>query len=291
MSNIGGHSNAFYSDNKGRPPLKRLLIKSFDSEKGIDVRSSFERMCIDRGFKIVSENPDVVVSVGGDGTMLRAVREYGESGLPLVGINAGRLGFLPNFNSDESSLLELLNALEQGNYRIINRPLLDVEMVDEMGEIYRDFAFNEVVVKYSNMKMMDIGINIDKVLFNHFTGDGIVVSTPLGTTGYAIWAGAAVLNPDMPCYQLTPINPNNSSVNNPLLYSLVIPEQQLLYLEIFNENKNMVVVSCDGNTVQNKLFSSISIGISNRKVKVIESFDYDYWAVFKSKILDKNLTR
>lgn len=272
-------------------PLKRLLITSHNTEKGIRVRSLFERTSLNRGFKIVDENPDLIISIGGDGTMLRAIREYKIFGVPFVGINAGSLGFLPNFSPDEESLSFLLDMIESGKYRIINRPILEISMIDEEGSIYKNFAYNELIVKYANMKMMDIMIYIDDVLFNKYTGDGLAVSTPLGTTGYSIWAGAAVINPDLPCYQLTPINPNNSSINNPLLYPIVIPEYQRLRFEIKNRDNSYVVASCDGNAFENRLFKRLDIGISKEKIKIIESCDYDYWAALKSKILDKNIQK
>lgn len=269
--------------------LTRLLLSSFDSARGGEVRSQFYELCEKRGLKIVEEDPDLVVSIGGDGTMLRTIREYKKYGVPFVGINAGRLGFLPNFRPDQAALSSLLDMLKSGNYRLISRPLLDVDTRDEDGGHYKNDAFNELVVKFSNMKMMEIGIEISGRHFNDFTGDGIVISTPLGSTGYAIWAGAAALNPELPCYQLTPINPNNASIRNPLLYPLVLPEREKITLNIRNREKTPVVVSMDANSYESRLFQRIDVKISEERVQVIESKDYDYWSIFKSKLLDKNL--
>lgn len=269
--------------------LTRILLSSSDGDRSEKIRLDFCELCEHKGFQIVEEDPDLVVSIGGDGTMLRAIREYKKLGVSFVGINAGRLGFLPNFKSDAASLNTLLDMLKNGNYRIIHRPVLDVDTRDEDGGHYKNDAFNEVVVKFSNFKMMDIGIDISGRHFNDFTGDGIVISTPLGTTGYAIWAGAAALNPELECYQLTPINPNNASIRNPLLYPLVLPERESITLHIKNREKTPVVVSMDGNSYESRLFSRIDVRISDEKVGVIESNDYDYWSIFKDKLLDKNL--
>lgn len=269
--------------------LNRLLLSSFDGGKGSEIRSHFYELCKAEGLQIVDEAPDLVVSIGGDGTMLRTIREYKKYGVPFVGINAGRLGFLPNFSSDREALSSLIDKIKSGNYRVIMRPLLDVETTDEDGGHYKNDAFNELVVKFSNMKMMEIGIEISGRHFNDFTGDGIVISTPLGSTGYAIWAGAAALNPELPCYQLTPINPNNASIRNPLLYPLVLPEKEEITLHIRNREKTPVVVSMDANSYESRLFQRIDVKIAEERVQVIESRDYDYWTIFKSKLLDKNL--
>lgn len=269
--------------------LSRLLLSSYDGARGGEIRSLFCELCKTEGLSIVEEAPDLVVSIGGDGTMLRTIREYKKYGVPFVGINAGRLGFLPNFSSETAALKSLIEMIKTGNYRIIRRPLLDVETIDEDGGHYKNEAFNELVVKFSNMKMMEIGIEISGRHFNDFTGDGIVISTPLGSTGYAIWAGAAALNPELPCYQLTPINPNNASIRNPLLYPLVLPERERITLNIKNREKTPVVVSMDANSYESRLFNRIDVKISEERVEVIESRDYDYWSIFKSKLLDKNL--
>ncbi|MDO4773097.1 MAG: NAD(+)/NADH kinase [Bacillota bacterium] len=265
----------------------RLLLSHGDNEKGNQVKSTFAGLALAKGFEIVEENPDFVVSIGGDGTMLRTIREYKHLHVPYIGINAGRLGFLPTFKSDRDSLESLLDLIKESDYSVMMRPLLEVEITDVDGEVTSNFAFNEVFTKYANIKMLEADIYIDEVHFNHYTGDGFVVSTPLGATGYAIWSGAAVLKPSTPCYQLTPINPNNSSIHNPLLYSMIIPENERLRFQIRNNDGNSIAISCDGNTVITKNITSIKVGISRERIAVVESRYYDYWAIFKSKILYK----
>ncbi len=266
---------------------KRFLLYSSDNEKSKSVLNKFQDLCVNRGFDIVRDNPDFVVSIGGDGTMLRSIRDYKDLSVPFIGINAGSLGFLPTFKSDDDSLNELLELIIKSDYHILMRPLLEVEIKNTRGKVKKDFAFNEVFTKYANTKMMEMDIYIDNEHFNSYTGDGIVVSTPLGATGYAIWSGASILKPSMPCYQLTPINPNNSSIRNPLLYSMIISETEELKFEIKNHETNVVAVSCDGNVLLDRHIESINIRIAKERIGIIESKDYDYWKIFKHKILNK----
>ncbi len=266
---------------------QNLLLSCSDNEKGIKVKDNFAGLALAKGFNIVDENPDFIVSIGGDGTMLRSIRDFKHFKVPYIGINAGSLGFLPTFKSDKKALEQLLELVKNADYSVLMRPLLDVEMTHVDGEISYDFAFNEVFTKYANNKMLESDIFIDAKHFNYYTGDGFVVSTPLGATGYAIWSGAAVLKPSTPCYQLTPINPNNSSIHNPLLYSMIIPENQVLQFDIKNNQGNLISVSCDGNSYMEKDIASIKIGISRERIAIVESRDYDYWGIFKSKILGK----
>ncbi len=266
----------------------KLLLSYYDREKGEKVKDEFAELALAKGFQIVEQDPDFIVSIGGDGTMLKSIREHKDLNVPFIGINAGRLGFLQAFKSDKASMERLLERVKSSEYSVLMRPLLEVEMTDVDGRKSKDFAFNEVFTKYSNIKMLEADIYIDGEYFNHYTGDGFVVSTPLGATGYAIWAGAAVLKPSTPCYQLTPINPNNSSIHNPLLYSMIIPEDEILRFDIKNNKGNMIAVSCDGNPHVDMEITSIKIGISKERIAIVESKEYDYWSIFKSKILEKN---
>ncbi|PID82855.1 MAG: hypothetical protein CSB15_01235 [Clostridiales bacterium] len=267
--------------------MKKILVFSADNEVSTKASKMFYKLAIKEGFDIVTDNPDIVISIGGDGTMLKAIREYKHFEVPFVGINAGNLGFLPNVSHDEVSIIRLLDALYKEEYLLMSRPTLKVIAKAKNEKVYEDFAFNEVIVKYDDMKMMVSDIYLDDYKFNKFAGDGFVVSTPLGSTGYAIWAGASVINAELPVYQLTPINPNNSSINNPLLYPLVISEEQKLKFIFHDKFSNKTVIGCDGSSFMNSVIDSVEISVNKEKIKIVEWNDYNYWQVFKSKILDK----
>ncbi len=267
--------------------MRKLFVDVADSEKAREVSCRFKDLALKRGFVFDDVSPDIIISIGGDGQMIKAIRQYKHLGVPFVGINAGRLGFLPNVCKDNECISRLLSVISSGEYQLKSRPLLKVCASGERGVIFENFAFNEVIVKYSSIKLMRADIYIDDVLFNHYTGDGVVVSTPLGSTGYAIWAGAAVINAELPLYQLTPINPNNSSINNPLLYPLVIGEEQRLTFNLDNEFLSEVVVGFDGRSYLDSKIKSVDVCVSDERVKILEWHNYNYWNVFKSKILDK----
>ncbi len=267
--------------------MKKLFVDVADSDKAREVYTRFKRLAIDKGFDFDDKAPDIVISIGGDGQMIKTIRQHKHFSVPFAGINAGRLGFLPNVCKDDDCINRFLTAVSSGEYQLKLRPLLRVSAKNADDVIFENFAFNEVIVKYSSIKLMRTDIYIDDVHFNHYTGDGIVVSTPLGSTGYAIWAGAAVINADLPLYQLTPINPNNSSINNPLLYPLVISEEQRLSFKLDNAFLSEVVVGYDGRSFIDKDVKTVDISVSDERVKILEWHDYNYWQVFKSKILDK----
>ncbi len=267
--------------------MKKLFVASAESDKARGVRSNFENIATSRGFVFVDSDPDIIVSIGGDGQMIKTIRHYKHLKKPFVGINAGRLGFLPNVSKHDDCINRLLTVLSTGDYQLKKRPMLKVLSKSNDEIIYEDLAFNEVIIKHASIMLMRADIYIDDVLFNHYTGDGFVVSTPLGSTGYAIWTGAAVINAELPVYQLTPINPNNSSINNPLLYPLVIGESQTLSFKLDNVFLGDIVVGCDGGSFVSNEVQVVDVAISDERVEILEWHDYDYWKVFKSKILDK----
>jgi NAD+ kinase len=139
---------------------------------------------------------------------------------------------------------------------------------------------------------MEAKLYINNTPFNYFTGDGLIISTPMGATGYAIWAGGAVVHSDIPVYQITPMTPNDNSVNRPLKSTMIVPEETKLHVTIEKANRRKVIVACDGNRLSNEYISEIDVEINtDDEIHVIRSDEFDYFDLFKRKIIDKNILR
>jgi NAD+ kinase len=133
---------------------------------------------------------------------------------------------------------------------------------------------------------------LDGSPFNYFTGDGLIVSTPMGATGYAIWAGGAVVHSDIPVYQITPLTPNDNSVNRPLKSTMIVPENTKLQVTIEKANRRKVTVACDGIRLSDEYIESIEVRIDKEdEIRVIRSDEFNYFDLFKRKIIDKNILR
>lgn len=269
--------------------MKRVLLHHNFKKESLKVKGKLVRKLVEANINIVEDNPDLVVVIGGDGTMLSAIRMMRQLKVPFVGINTGTLGFLPSFHINEiDSLIKVIN---QEHYILQSYPLLKVICKTVNGQVIEQYAFNEILIKHLEPRLMEAMIYIDKEEFNYFTGDGFIVSTPIGATGYAIWAGGVAMHSELPVYQLTPLNPNDNSVNRPLMSSIVLPIETSIDINIIKSNSREVIVACDGLKVSNDYISEIHIKASHKEIDILRDKKYSYYDLYRKKIIDKNIIR
>lgn len=178
-----------------------------------------------RGLKVVGAADgacDVVIALGGDGTILRAARLADQNEVPLLGVNVGRLGFLSTI---ESGRLEFaLDALATGSYAVEERMLLEATFGDEPPS----YALNEFVVeKATPSRVIGIRVSADREVIATYSADGFIVATPTGSTAYSLSAGGPVLEPSIQAIVLTPV-----SAHSPLWRSIVVEPGRVVHLDI-----------------------------------------------------------
>lgn len=270
--------------------MKRVLIHSNSKQDSQLVKEKLVKILKEHDKEVVTKNPDIIFVIGGDGTMLSAIRRYKSLEVPFMGIDTGTLGFLTTIMPD--NLDRVFDVLDHKDYRVMQYPLLMVNTKTLSGEVYTDFAFNEITIKHVDPKLMEAKVYFNGRAFNYFTGDGFIISTPMGATGYAIWAGGAVMHSDLPVYQITPITPNDNSVNRPMSSTMILPSDAVIDIKIIKAHKRKVIVACDGHKLSNEYIEDIHIKVSNDlKINVIRSDAFDYFDLFKRKIIDKNIRR
>lgn len=225
-------------------------ILSFSKEKNIEVvfEKSFAEMISNKDFsdvktfathKELDSSYDVLISVGGDGTILRAAALVRDSGIPILGINAGRLGFLASIPKE--SILHYLNLFYNKEYSLSKRTVLGLETsikVPELDEI--NFALNEVSInRKDTTSMIVIETYLNGEYLNSYWADGLIISTPTGSTGYSLSCGGAVLLPDAKSLIITPIAPHNLNTR-----PIVIPDDIEIKLKV-SGREDYYLVSLD----------------------------------------------
>lgn len=170
-------------------------------------RSLSEHLSIQTGYE-VSDRPadgvDALVVLGGDGTILRAVPEASVTGIPILGVNLGRIGFLAEVEPE--NLRDALMRLRAGEYRVERRMMLEV-IIEGHESIC---ALNEVVLSRGTCaRMVGFDAYVGDTLVDHYIADGLVVSAPTGSTAYSLSAGGPIVSPDVPCFILSPICPHS----------------------------------------------------------------------------------
>jgi NAD+ kinase len=221
---------------------------------------------------------DLMIAVGGDGTMLFATRLVAEHGVPLLGINRGRLGFLADVGSSE--MLQGVDEVLDGKYVEETRLMLVAEVDGQEGNGTMT-ALNDIVVeKKGTGRMVDLETWIDGVYVNTHEGDGLVVATPTGSTAYALSGGGPILHPNMNAFVLVPICPHTLS-DRPL----VVRGDRSIEIRMIERGDARSAISCDG-----RHFSDLSpdqtlrVSRSGFAATLIHPEGYDYFRILRSKL-------
>lgn len=169
------------------PKLKKLKLKSFTH-------------------KVNLSKVDFFLSIGGDGTLLESVTYVGRSGVPILGVNTGRLGFLATTNRED--IEQALDDLFSGNFKIDQRILLRLESSEPIFE-GMSFALNDfTIMKSDSSSMITVHVDVDGQLLNSYWADGIIVATPTGSTGYSLSCGGPLVYPQSDSFVITPVSPH-----------------------------------------------------------------------------------
>jgi NAD+ kinase len=252
-------------------------IRKFLREKGVtvtvedDLAHEFEAVPLS---SVDPKTVDFTISLGGDGTILRLVHRHPELNAPILGINLGGLGFMADIPSNDiyTSLQDLLN----GNFRLSKRIVMGGQTADGQ----HCFAVNELVIhRAQNPCLIDLGITVDGIYLNTFSADGIIVSTPSGSTAYSMAAGGPILAPDLRAFVITPICPHTVS-NRPIV---LMPEKEI-QVQYLSEHLP-VEITYDGfpkfTMASGEVFK---IFVSERHFTLVNMPYHDYFSTLRTKL-------
>lgn len=220
---------------------------------------------------------DVLISIGGDGTILESVRKVGSSGIPILGVNAGRLGFLASTPFEEFG--QALERLGNGDFQVDQRTLVKAETdCDLFGN--DNYALNEVSVhKNATSSMLVVNAYLDDFFLNTYWADGLIISTPTGSTGYSLSTGGPIVAPGTSNFIITPIAPHNLNVR-----PLVISDDRKITLRVGRSDPNFMV-SLDS---QSKVIGSdveIRVSKAGFEVGLVRFGPNDYFDTLRGKLM------
>lgn len=245
------------------------VILSEKSAKMIGLEGlTFDKMC---------DEADFLVSLGGDGTLLSLVRRSYGHHKPVVGINAGNLGFLADITiEDVDTFLEQLFA---GEYRIDTRMMIEGCIKTKEGKIQKFFAFNDVVITRPVVsKMAKINASIDGEWFNTYKGDGLIISTPTGSTAYSLSAGGPMMYPLTQAFILTPILAHSLSNQRPL----VVPAD--FTIELSSPEEKVIAVIDGQDNYEMHEGDMLTIRGAEEGAKLLHRKERNYFSVLREKL-------
>lgn len=232
---------------------------------------------------IESRNMDMALSIGGDGTLLSVCRRLGERGIPICGINLGTLGFMTDIELDE--LENKCEKILSGKYKLEERLRLDGFRDRGEGAEYLGSAVNDVVVtKGSLARMLHFGLSINETRFTDYKADGLIVSSPTGSTAYSLSAGGPVMNPLVKALLITPICAHSFNQR-----PLVIDEQETVRIHIAAVHQD-IIVTFDGQESFRLLpGDDIIVQKSPQPAKIVKFADKNYYKILSTKLWGSKL--
>ena len=245
-----------------------------------------EKVHTDKNIKNVSyipeeeySNMDIILVLGGDGTLLGISKISSKLNIPVVGVNLGRLGFLSEI--EKESLKDDLDKLLSGDFKIEDRMMISAKICDDKNEC----ALNDIIITRENSlpKILEFDVYLDDEFVDHFMADGIIISTPTGSTAYSLSAGGPVADPSMKIMIITPICPHK-------MYSrtIIVPGDKKITIKNRSQDNSCAIVAADGQLV-GKIESEETVVVTESKddFKLIKLHGFKFFSVLHEKLIKK----
>ncbi|MCH7821693.1 MAG: NAD(+) kinase [Proteobacteria bacterium] len=259
-----------------------LLVRHL-TKAGIEVFAA-DDMTIDLPVKRIAEselavNADLMIAIGGDGTMLYAAKLSRRGDIPLLGVNRGRLGFLADVSPDE--MLTSVDHILGGNYTCESRLLLNAHLTRADGSTVAATAFNDVVLQRRETgRMIDLVTSIAGKYVNTHSGDGLIVATPTGSTAYALSCGGPIIEPQLDAVVVVPICPHTLT-DRPI----VVAASQTIEIRLLRREDTGAEVAIDGNTIGAiEPDDVITVSAADNRIQLIHPPGHDFFGILRSKL-------
>lgn len=268
------------------PHVQEMLDHLMKHKTELLIYSSFntilEKKHIKTGNKTLYNNPDelkgvdFIISVGGDGTLLETVTYVGEKEIPILGINTGRLGFLAT--TPREKVKKAISALFKGDFLIDERTLIRLDSNEDLFAGV-NFGLNEfTILKRDSSSMIVVHTYIDGEYLNSYWADGLIVSTPTGSTGYSLSCGGPLVMPHSNNFIISPVSPHNLNVR-----PMVVSDKSEISFEVEGRSRK-ILVSLDSRSKSVPSHTKMKVRKEDFKVKLVELKEYKYLETLRSKL-------
>jgi NAD+ kinase len=279
----------FYQ-NSTEPIIRDIFVFFTKNKVEMVIESSFleilyEKKIIEQKYQSFSNHNelnssfDMVISIGGDGTILRAATLVRDSGIPILGINAGRLGFLASVQKENIDIF--LQLVINQNFTISPRTLLSLNAISDDVDIPElNFAMNEITIsRKDTTSMITIETFLNNEFLNSYWADGLIIATPTGSTGYSLSCGGPILTPDVESLVINPIAPHNLNAR-----PLVITDETEIKIKVTGRSEQHLI-SLDSRTFSIKNNSVLIIKKTPFKINMVEIPDETFLKTLRNKLL------
>jgi len=225
----------------------------------------------------LKEMPDLVLSVGGDGTFLETMLQVRDFGIPIAGVNTGRMGFLANISEEEIG--HSIDLLCQGDYEIVERTLLELSHPAGLFEDRNSTALNEITIQKADPSMIIINVFVGGTYLNTYWADGLIVSTATGSTAYNLSVGGPILSPGDESIIISPISPHNLTIR-----PIILSGECSLRMEVEGRSKEYMV-TCDFRSKRLPFSEEIHIIRSGERLRTVMLKGMDFFSTLRNKLM------
>lgn len=221
--------------------------------------------------------PDIVLSVGGDGTFLETMLKVSRFGIPIAGVNTGRMGFLANISEDEIG--HSIDLLCQGEFEIIERSLLEIKSPPGLFNSESSTALNEITVQKADPSMIIINVSVNGTYLNTYWADGLIISTATGSTAYNLSVGGPILSPEDESIIISPISPHNLTIR-----PIIISGESELKMTVEGRAAEYLA-TCDFRSKRLSFDQEMCIARSSEKLKTVMLKGRDFYSTLRNKLM------
>lgn len=250
-----------------------------------DINNNLKKILVSEGFTPYdgfNKDAELNISIGGDGAFLHAVRKSSFSDIPFIGINTGTLGFFPEISPD--NIHNFIKLYKSSQYQINEINIIEC-IVHGKNSIFTTYAVNDIAIKRRDMKTAHLDMYFNNNYLQTVSGDGVIVSSPLGSSAYNYSAGGSLVYPSLKTLQIMPLSPLISNAYRCLNSSLIVPPEFEVKIVPESEKDYILTLVVDGITYDFENISSIVFFTSVKTIKQLTVGEYNYWNVIKDKLL------
>ncbi|WP_044481931.1 NAD kinase [Paenibacillus antibioticophila] len=266
----------------------RYYVLDRGDQLSLELAESFHKLAADQGLILDADSPDIVVSIGGDGTMLHAFHSFMDriASTAFVGVHTGHLGFYADWKADEiPELVQMMAGDPEDSHlkpRIVQYPLVDLEIVKQSG-VLKHVCLNEFTLKSVDGTVV-LQVDINDHMFEMFRGDGICVSTPSGSTAYNKSLGGAMIHPSIEAFQISEIASINNRVFRTMGSSLVLPNHH--HCDIYSRKEQNLLLTVDHVNLRVSDLISVRCKVAEQKISFVRYRPFPFWTRVRNAFLD-----
>lgn len=262
--------------------IKNIKLFVNSNDKSLETAKLIKDKLINNGFIIDEDNFHLAIAVGGDGAFLRMVKQNNfNSDIYYIGINSGTLGFMQEVKIEEID--KFISELKDKKYKV-DRVGIQETTINYGKNSSKFYSLNEIVIRDQNLKVVKLNIRDEDDTIENFMGDGIIVSTSVGSTAHNLSYGGSIIYPTFSALQITAMGPINSKVYRSLLNPIIIPDKKEIFI-IPEENHKNIMVTVDGENNSYNDVDSIVTKIEDKKIKCLRLSHYNFPQKINEKLL------